>query len=171
MDRGEALEVLLRRNVVTGATMAFRARHRELLLPLPDGAIHDAWIALVLSVCSRVVAIPEPLIAYRQHEANQIGASRQSLAGRLGEAKTLQRETLRTLSRQLTELQDRLRAHGAGDGVAHRVLHETIEHLQTRIEMPSARTHRLRVVCRELVNGRYSRCANGLSSAIRDLVI
>ncbi len=43
-ERGRAFDALLRYNVVTGATMAFQARFRELVLPVPANTylIHDA---------------------------------------------------------------------------------------------------------------------------------
>ena len=36
--------------------------------------IHDGWIALTIAAVADVVAIEEPLIQYRQHGRQQIGA-------------------------------------------------------------------------------------------------
>src|SRR5262245_61259574 len=54
---------------VTGATLAFRSKYRELCLPIPTNLpmIHDGWIALVVAAVAPVVAINEPLIKYRCH--------------------------------------------------------------------------------------------------------
>ena len=74
---GAALEVLVVRNVVTGATCALR---RTLLqdggLPIGDGWVHDEWLALVSAVHGGMDVIEEQTIDYRQHGGNQIGARR-----------------------------------------------------------------------------------------------
>ncbi|WP_324363866.1 glycosyltransferase family 2 protein, partial [Acetivibrio sp.] len=72
---GKAFDVLLRRNVVTGCTMAFRSEFKDMVLPIPEKHVHDAWIAIIISAIAKVVALPEPLIKYRQHARNQIGAA------------------------------------------------------------------------------------------------
>ena len=73
---GRALEVLITGWTVTGATMAFRSKFVKLSLPIPDGIamIHDGWIALTIAAVADVVMIEEPLIKYRQHGQQQIGA-------------------------------------------------------------------------------------------------
>jgi hypothetical protein len=72
---GQAIDVLLRHNVVTGATLAFRAEYRDLVLPIPGGWVHDGWLALLIAAVADTVAIAEPLIEYRQHAAQQTGVS------------------------------------------------------------------------------------------------
>ncbi len=73
---GRAAEVLLQHNVVTGATLAFRSALREAILPIPklDDYIHDAWISLIAALSSETRSIPRPLIMYRQHSSQQLGA-------------------------------------------------------------------------------------------------
>ncbi len=66
-------DVLLRTNVVTGATMGVRRSALASALPIPPGWIHDAWMAFVLELQHGAVPIPEPLIRYRQHANQQIG--------------------------------------------------------------------------------------------------
>ncbi len=66
-------DVLLRTNVVTGATMAIRGAVLRSALPVPPGWIHDAWMAFVLELLHGAVPIPEPLIRYRRHASQQIG--------------------------------------------------------------------------------------------------
>nr|MDQ3805842.1 glycosyltransferase family 2 protein [Acidobacteriota bacterium] len=74
--RGRALDVLLPGWSVTGATMAFRAAFKRLVLDIPDdlALIHDGWIALMVAAVSDVDFIAEPLIQYRQHPRQQVGA-------------------------------------------------------------------------------------------------
>jgi glycosyltransferase involved in cell wall biosynthesis len=74
--KGRSLEVLLKHNVVTGATMAFRSEFKSLILPIPLPWVHDSWIALIIAVLADLMLIREPLILYRQHSRNQIGAKK-----------------------------------------------------------------------------------------------
>ena len=41
--------------------------------PIPEEWVHDAWIALLIATQSRVALVPEKLISYRIHSAQQIG--------------------------------------------------------------------------------------------------
>lgn len=64
-------------NVVTGCTMLFNnAAKISALQRFPDGTpLHDEWVTLC--ACSKkgvVFPISEPLIDYRQHESNTLGA-------------------------------------------------------------------------------------------------
>lgn len=71
------LELIVERNMVTGATMAFRARFRDFFNPIPsnnENFIHDGWIALLIASQAEVVFLDELLIKYRQHSRQQIGA-------------------------------------------------------------------------------------------------
>jgi len=58
--RRDAFGALLRHNIVTGATLAFRSRFKPLALPIPADlhVIHDAWIAVVVAAVSRVAPLP-----------------------------------------------------------------------------------------------------------------
>jgi len=75
--KGEQVQCFARQHIVTGATMAFRASVGKLAMPFPTEGqwIHDGWIALVASALGVYgVPVDEPLIAYRQHSSQQIGA-------------------------------------------------------------------------------------------------
>lgn len=73
---GRAHEILYGGFVVTGATLALRRSCLERLLPFPTHIprlIHDAWIALTLSLESKIDFIAEPLVSYRMHASQQVG--------------------------------------------------------------------------------------------------
>jgi glycosyltransferase involved in cell wall biosynthesis len=70
---GDAFQVLLRRNVVTGMAFAFRSRFRDMLAWLPEPWPHDAWLGLLLAATGELRACPEHLVAYRMHASQQIG--------------------------------------------------------------------------------------------------
>ena len=71
------LRRLIVQNVATGATLMLNRSLRELVGPLPPGAVfHDWWYACVASAFGRLVAIRESTILYRQHGTNVVGAAR-----------------------------------------------------------------------------------------------
>ena len=51
LNDGEALDQLIRRYTVTGATSAFRASLRSKIVPIPPVYLHDAWIAFIAAAC------------------------------------------------------------------------------------------------------------------------
>ena len=62
-------------NLVTGCTTLFNEELAQMALPVPDGAImHDWWLALTASAFGQVIFIDTPLVEYRQHANNTIGA-------------------------------------------------------------------------------------------------
>jgi len=74
---------LLSVNQVTGCTMMVNRALLKMALPLPAQTImHDWWCALI-SGCGRRSYISAPLILYRQHGANQLGAKNRGLTTRL----------------------------------------------------------------------------------------
>jgi glycosyltransferase involved in cell wall biosynthesis len=170
MLAGDAFETLLAGTFVTGATLAFPASLRPLLLPVPPGVHHDAWIALLAAASGEAVAIPRPLIRYRQHGRNQIGAQRPSLLGRVRRARQRRFRDIEGLRMLLEAARERLQAHGGLRPGRAAALDEAIGLLRVRAGLPQARLRRVGPVVGELLAGRYRRRARGISSALRDLV-
>ena len=77
---GHGANVLLKGNVVTGATLMFRASLRPVLMPIPAIWVHDVWIAWMLLVHSKLTFISEPLMQYRLHSGQQIGVEALALS-------------------------------------------------------------------------------------------
>ncbi len=62
-------------NIVTGCTALVNESLVARSLPVPPQAImHDWWLALVASAFGKMVLVKQPLVEYRQHESNTIGA-------------------------------------------------------------------------------------------------
>ena len=72
-DRMSAIRLLLKHDVVTGATLMFRASMRTFLKAIPDCWVHDGWIAWMTALYSRLTFVNEPLLEYRVHAAQQLG--------------------------------------------------------------------------------------------------
>jgi glycosyltransferase involved in cell wall biosynthesis len=74
--KGKSHEILFNGFVVTGATLAVRKSCLERLMPFPTHVpdlIHDAWMAMVLSLEDKIGFIADNLISYRRHESQQVG--------------------------------------------------------------------------------------------------
>lgn len=70
---------LIIQNNVTGCTMMINKTLKELCAEIPEKAImHDWWIALVTSAFGVFGYINRPLVLYRQHDKNDIGAKKYS---------------------------------------------------------------------------------------------
>jgi glycosyltransferase involved in cell wall biosynthesis len=165
-----AFDALLVRNLVTGATAAFRRDLLQWACPFSEVWIHDEWLAIVAAATGEVDVIEPVLIDYRQHGGNQIGMETKSrfsrLAGLLtprGQFHTHELERARELLARLDHLGDRV----AIDKVAR--LRQRIAHLQVRATLPPNRFARILPVTRETMSGRYVRFGRGVRSIVRDL--
>ena len=178
---GRALEVLIHGWTVTGATMAFRSDFTKIALPIPNGIamIHDGWIALTIAAVARVETIEEPLIKYRQHERQQIGAPARAQAatepsGRRQALETAlrRRHSSADLHQILTTLAERLsaNAHLYDTRSALSFISKYSFHLNVRANLPKRRLNRVPGILRELLSLRYHEYANGFKSAAKDLV-
>jgi glycosyltransferase involved in cell wall biosynthesis len=71
-------------NTVTGCTTFFNTALLKTALPVPPQAImHDWWLGMVAHAFGRVCYINAPLLDYRQHNANTVGAREYQPGGRL----------------------------------------------------------------------------------------
>lgn len=63
-------------NSVTGCTMAINICLLEKALKMgPDAVMHDWWISMVASAFGKRIYLKSPLVRYRQHNNNTIGAT------------------------------------------------------------------------------------------------
>jgi glycosyltransferase involved in cell wall biosynthesis len=75
---------LLKKNMVTGACMMFRASLIPHVAPIPPSWIHDYWIATIAAALGhRGIIVDEPLVLYRQHQDQQIGVLKGSTITKL----------------------------------------------------------------------------------------
>lgn len=69
--------IVLKRNVVTGATFCFKKEVKKYVLPFPElpQFHHDHWMAFLVSQKNKLGFILENLISYRLHDKQQVGSS------------------------------------------------------------------------------------------------
>lgn len=176
---GRATAVLLRRTLVTGATAMFRSRFLTDILPIPEGWVHDAWLALMVSVRARLEFIAEPLMRYRLHGDNQIGvpdrgatsqAHRVFRGGRadlLADA-ALWGPAMERIAALTAEQGDALNSQEREMIMARLTAKQA--HMRVRGTLPLSRPRRLRSIGAELLSGNYHRYSAGFRSVARDLL-
>lgn len=101
--KGELIPELLRHNVMTGMCMAMR---RELItfVGIPQGTLHDSWLAWISTINGKIVAIDIPLVQYRQHPNNVMGAGSKISKKKLKEYKKLRAQRLIWLSNRFASI-------------------------------------------------------------------
>lgn len=166
----KAFSVLLRRNLVTGATAMVRSSHVRQVRPFPSVWVHDYWLAITASLCGRIRFVPELLIDYRQHSNNQIGVARLTP----GRAVTLLGDSRRSRHVDRVERIAALAARIADGSIPARpdqrqLVAEKLVHEERRRDLPDARMRRWGVVAGELFRGRYHRLSRGVIDVVRDL--
>jgi glycosyltransferase involved in cell wall biosynthesis len=168
-----AAEILVRRNVVTGAAMAFRAEYLDMLLPIPKKWMHDGWFALLIASVAPCRAIAEPLIQYRQHNEQQIGAKKESFYQQLLRGMRQQRKDFEATSENFAAAYQRLSNFHMQlrDDSVLELLQEKAEHFRAKAHMRDPRTWRLPLIVKELFHSRYARYSRGWRSMAQDLFL
>ena len=183
IEQGRIRDVLIARNVVTGATMAFRSEYRQLVLPIPldISLIHDGWIAVLVAMVADTAAIGEPLISYRQHPRQQLGAKPLATTKPRGNFFQMHSETAHEWRLSgcqaeidhLTAIYQRLISKGEDFRAQRTILtiKDRAHHLRVRGSLQSERLARIKPVLAEICSLRYHRYSNGWRSAAKDLFI
>jgi len=179
---GRGFGVVLRRSITFGITMAFHARYKNLILPLPAHQavfnsplpIHDKWIAMLIAAAGRVTMIDEILTQYRQHAEQQTGAANLARTVQQGSSiwQPLKRDVFESAAATYRAIRDKVMTYPQHTLRAEDIqeLNTLIAHLEARARVPRHRLRRVPQVFGELRAGRYHRYANGWRSAVKDLI-
>jgi glycosyltransferase involved in cell wall biosynthesis len=173
-ENGKAFEALLTHNVVTGATMAFWSKYRDIVIPIPAQWIHDGWIAIVISSSANVIYADRPLIKYRQHSAQQLGAAKPSIARHFANTQaSTNQEKYRGMPELYQLVYERLKEKVKLDlpQRSEELLREKIRHMGARAELSADHLRRVPTIAREFALNRYGRFGYGWKGAVRDLLV
>jgi len=167
---GRAFDIVLRRSFVTGATAAVRRELVEAALPVAPDWIHDEWLTAVAAAFGLVDFIDEPLIDYRQHDANQIGMRRRTLMMKWHDLLLPRGQMLIAEAKRWQRLEDFLvRAGGCSDRAAQ--ARHRRAHFDQRVAIGRLpRYRRLLPILREARKGCYRLYGTGGRSMLRDLL-
>ena len=174
--KGEIFKTLLKHNVVTGATMAFRSEYKNILLPIPKNFIHDEWIALLLGVFSKIVPISDKLIRYRIHPNQQIGVSQLSLEEELRKTKEIGNEEYLKAKKKYQEAKKIIINYSIianKDKLIIKYLDNKINFMEYRakIHKTNNKLKRVPLVLKNVVNAHYFLYSSGFKSIMKDLFL
>jgi glycosyltransferase involved in cell wall biosynthesis len=171
LERGDAFATLLRRNLVTGATVVIRRDLLDVAAPFADGWVHDEWLAIIAAATGGLRLLPATLIDYRQTGANQIGARRPTMADRMAKLREPREPRASWLVSRTTELVEALERLGI-DVPAERLAaaRARLAHEERRRALPRVRIARIPRVLAATARGDYSRYSRGAIDVLRDLV-
>lgn len=167
---GRALEVLARRNLVTGATSMIRRTLVGSIEYIPAGWLHDEFLGLIAAGEGTINVLPEVLINYRQHGGNQVGASKPGLKQLIGRVLHPGLQRNRTLLNRAVALSN----HPAVKNLPKqtdlsKLSDEKLAHELARSDFAVNRFSRSIQVIKEARTGRYNSVGLGFPDIIRDL--
>lgn len=166
-------------NWTYGTTMALKAKYKSAVLPIPAewhagdtriGQEADTWVAVIVASMARIALVPQPLIKYRQHEANESGVGRQDLKGRIRMAQANDEGTFRVRAQRLQLAIERLSPMPQVAPGFIENLRRMRQHNLGRARIAQSGFARLPLITRELLTGRYGSYSNGWTSAAADLL-
>jgi glycosyltransferase involved in cell wall biosynthesis len=167
---GDAFAVLLRRNLITGATVMLRRQLLERARPFPASWIHDEWLAIIGAATAAIDWMPDQLVDYRQHGANQIGVAAPSLRYKVRRVLEPRGDRYTTLVARTEELVLRLRALQVDPRLVEQA-ESKLAHERFRSVLPSNRLARVIPVARVASTGAYERYSSrGRLDILRDLL-
>jgi glycosyltransferase involved in cell wall biosynthesis len=159
---GKAYEILFGGFVVTGATLAVRKSILEKLTPFPTHIpklIHDAWIALYLSLDDKIDFISEPLIYYRVHSSQQVGFGAKmeavSFKDRMNRDRSEKLKPIQEKADDFQQLYVLLKSLPGINQAKLKSLNLRQQHFAKRATLPANRLLRIVPVLQELLQGRY----------------
>ncbi|MET0724727.1 MAG: glycosyltransferase [Leifsonia sp.] len=167
----EALDVLIRRNIVTGATAAFRIGLLAHATPFPRSWVYDEWLGIIAAGMGATAYLDEPTIEYRQHSSNKTGVRRRNARERMALLLAPGAGRNERLHSRAEVLVSRYESMGAL--VPERrleIARAKLRHEQRRTALPVNRLRRVVPVLRVASTGAYARFARGPKDVLLDLV-
>ena len=165
--RGDAIRVLLKANIVTGATLMLRSSELPLIAPIPQEWVHDGWIAWMLALRSKLAFVDSPLISYRIYPSQQVGLPPRSIRERVRRARSTGASNYIKEARTFEILLEYLERNPSGK-ISFLQLREKIDHFYFRARLPENRLRRFfAVVSRWRWYRDYSQ---GWKSMMKDLI-
>jgi glycosyltransferase involved in cell wall biosynthesis len=172
LHSGRAVDVFLRRNLVTGAATLFRRIPLEISRPFPPSWVHDEWLGMVAAVRGRVDTLEEPLVDYRQHGVNQIGARKLDFWHYLASLRVPRSARNDRLFARAEAMTEHVVFGSGADDVAglRSIAQGKLAHEIARRSYPASRFRRWGPIIREIKTGGYRLYGLGAQDIIRDFL-
>ena len=75
IDVTDSYHKMLALNVVQGATALMNRQVLDYVKFIPKNLFHDGWVGVIVAYYGKVAYIHQPLLRYRQHSSNVVGAN------------------------------------------------------------------------------------------------
>ncbi|BEV13688.1 glycosyltransferase family 2 protein [Herbaspirillum sp. DW155] len=175
IEQGRALDVLCRRNIVTGATAAFRRELLDVALPFAPGWVHDEWLAALAAATGKLKLEERSTILYRQHGRNAIGMEAPGVSRLIKRLKFILNLPRGKYQAQrlmrVEQLRARLDKVGGWPADLADMLQDWFSFVQFGATLPDNAVLRMVAVLRRAVlTGHYRRFGRGSASALRDII-
>ena len=168
--QGDLCKLLLKQDLVTGATLMFRANLRSIMMPIESSWVHDGWIAWMIALQSRLVPVFEVLVKYRVHGSQQIGVGPTTLSGRLARARQTGLEQYLHSARRFEAVRERWISYPGENRQARlRDINGKVNHSYLSAGLPNNRL--LRACCIARNAWAYQKYAQGLRGMAKDLLL
>ncbi|MDD5020757.1 MAG: glycosyltransferase family 2 protein [Endomicrobiaceae bacterium] len=151
----------------TGMALCFRKNLKKYFLPLSKNAVHDEWIAFIISYISKIAFVEENLVIYRQHSKQHIGIN--SIKSSKDIWRFLRACKISNIEKEVgrfTDLTAKMKELNAEKELITK-LEKKLKHLKCRA---SRSVFRFAILISELVCGKYKKHSNGGYKAfVKDL--
>ena len=174
LNTQRAFEVLLRRNLATGATSLINKRAFNNSSPFPDGWLHDEWLAITAASRGSFRVIDLKTIEYRQHGGNSVGAKKLTLRNKISKFREPRNERNTNLHQRAVFLHSWLELHKSGDlssssNDAYEISGRFLDFHNHRLNYSNRRFLRIVPATKELLKSNYANFALGFKDFLRDL--
>lgn len=166
---GNAIDVLLQHDVITGATLMVRASLRPKWHPIPASWVHDGWMTWMLAVYSKIELVREPLVGYRIHAQQQLGVGKRSRTERLKHMRATERARYASVAAQFGDLRQAVEGALLPPSQLPSLLSRKILFLQERSRLSHNGLRRFFFVLSHVAS--YQRFARGWRSMRKDLLL
>ncbi|MDR3621635.1 MAG: glycosyltransferase [Paludisphaera borealis] len=171
LQSDQAFIVLARNWRVSGCMTSFRARFWDAITPIPGELNHDDWVAICMSLLSRIRLIAEPLNDYRQHSNQATKATEQSDAATSSFYVPVFTRLMEQRATELAQVKLRLKklesSHPALRFPSHQDhLKGLMSHLWRRSSMSNKLLRRLPLILTELLLNNYARYNDNLRDCL-----
>jgi glycosyltransferase involved in cell wall biosynthesis len=165
----DPIAMLLRHDVVTGATMMIRSSVLETFEQIPQSWLHDGWLSWMIALSNRFVLSEEPLTYYRIHATQKVGTGRRSLSDRIRQIRATERDRYRKIYAQFTDLLHYVRSRSANDDKLIHALEDKCRFSKDREHLTSNVLGKLFFIFGHISD--YYRYGRGLYSMRKDLIV
>lgn len=169
------IKILFKRNVVTGATMAFRKNIVDNVLPISKDWIHDAWVAFFSSsIGYKGLLIDKNLIKYRVHKKQVCGIGGYNKNRFLNSIRRVLNSSSASYIKKTNlylKILKQLNHNILFNSEINKHVLDGIKHFKTREYLHNnPRWKRVYYIVKKSSLGEYKKYSNGWRSVVKDLI-